>query len=176
MIRGRPLALVSVLSLLLLVITAATWIASWIDGITVSDGRLLLFHVNDPDGNFVAVERARANRTQAGIWRLLQRNAGTWHERFGLAYGSGKYTEGFSPTTVYDGTLLDVTFKVIAIPFWLLSILLAVLPCCWVMANSRRRTRAATGRCLNCGYDVRASTDRCPECGTAITPAGRVTA
>ena len=33
-------------------------------------------------------------------------------------------------------------------------------------AMLRRRRRAKSNRCINCGYDLRATPDHCPECGT----------
>jgi hypothetical protein len=62
----------------------------------------------------------------------------------------------------------------IALPYWLLAIMLAILPAIrllWIMYH-RWRTRK-TNICATCGYDLRATPQeggallaRCPECGT----------
>jgi len=36
-----------------------------------------------------------------------------------------------------------------------------------LVRNTRRRRLARSGRCPECGYDLRGTPDRCPECGTA---------
>ena len=68
------------------------------------------------------------------------------------------------PTTI---THDDFDFD---IPQWFVALILAVFPALWFGAFVKRRSRAASGRCANCGYDLRASPDRCPECGMEATP------
>lgn len=58
----------------------------------------------------------------------------------------------------------------VVIPYWMISLALAILPGIGffngVRQRKRRRFRLAHGACVECGYDLRASTGRCPECGT----------
>jgi hypothetical protein len=63
----------------------------------------------------------------------------------------------------------------IAIPYWALAALTIALPAVLLVTRLtgtvRRVERAARGRCVDCGYDIRASGARCPECGHAIVRA-----
>jgi hypothetical protein len=54
------------------------------------------------------------------------------------------------------------------VPFWMLTVLTAVLPVIglWSWRQERkRRRRERAGCCPRCGYDLRATPTRCPECG-----------
>ncbi len=66
----------------------------------------------------------------------------------------------------------------LAIPYWMLLIVFAILPLRWRMLLRRRRMRrngVRLGRCGQCDYDMRATPAQCPECGTvAATASGRV--
>ena len=53
----------------------------------------------------------------------------------------------------------------VQIPLSLLTVITGILPVVYVQ-RARRRRRADTPRCRNCGYDLRATPDRCPECGS----------
>jgi hypothetical protein len=63
----------------------------------------------------------------------------------------------------------------IAVPFWMLMLVLAAPFACWTILPLRRARRSLRrrrlGLCAACGYDLRGSQSRCPECGAE---AGRV--
>jgi|SRR5882672_202210 len=71
---------------------------------------------------------------------------------------------GFS-NSKFLNAVIDIT--VLAVPFWFLALLFALLPALWLAKSLRRRRRIASHLCPTCGYDMRATPDRCPECGTA---------
>lgn len=59
----------------------------------------------------------------------------------------------------------------IALDYWSLCVLLAILPAGWLVGRYRS-SRRKTHCCRSCGYDLRATPERCPECG-ALADAGR---
>jgi hypothetical protein len=62
------------------------------------------------------------------------------------------------------------------VPAWVLVAVLAIPNYLWIgtrLAKARRRRgRAASGRCVACGYDLRATPGRCPECGIVVGELG----
>jgi hypothetical protein len=69
-----------------------------------------------------------------------------------------------------SGRPADFTFRFqrsVAVSYWLVAILSAVIPATWLLGwrGRRRRRRHAMGQCVACGYDLRATPERCPECG-----------
>ena len=55
------------------------------------------------------------------------------------------------------------------LPFWSLTVLLAVLPTRRLWRTLRRANLESKGQCATCGYDLRATPDRCPECGMVVS-------
>jgi len=77
-----------------------------------------------------------------------------------LQFGWGSQTSPMQPR--FGGTR---TMWHARVPYWFLSLLLALLPAYCVRRWLRARRRRAAGQCPICGYDLRATRDRCPECG-----------
>lgn len=64
----------------------------------------------------------------------------------------------------------------VAIPYWLVLFVTALLPGRTLARLARDRYRRAfrPGVCRSCGYDLRGTPERCPECGTAMCATGDV--
>jgi hypothetical protein len=59
----------------------------------------------------------------------------------------------------------------LTIPYWFLVVLACVGPAIRLrsfLMHKRRQSRAATGHCPFCNYDVRANPARCAECGNSL--------
>jgi hypothetical protein len=62
--------------------------------------------------------------------------------------------------------------RAVALPFWLPTLLAAILPARFIIARirtHRRRLQTLNGLCPTCDYDLRATPDRCPECGQTVS-------
>jgi hypothetical protein len=103
-------------------------------------------------------------------------NAGRVDFEAGLEYRQGLAWEAPGPDAPLNPAgrpLADVASArsyALVLPYWLLSVLTIPLPALWLRRASRDRRaarRAARGRCMACGYDLRGTPSRCPECGTA---------
>ena len=155
--------LLSGLCLLLCVILLYSWLRSYLPRdlrMEGNDGRLLILSWEGSlprNGAWDDWDPSRFE-TFKGVPRLWNR----------MNRISDKRWLGFQSTR---GNLLSIQVRIIAIPFWFLFLPSAILPVLWFVSLRRRRRRARSGHCLNCGYDLRESKQKCPECGTAIQPA-----
>jgi hypothetical protein len=69
---------------------------------------------------------------------------------------------------VSDDQFGHVAQEAYAVPYWFMVSVSAILPATILIRLPRLlrvRGRTRSGRCPECGYDLRASPDRCPECG-----------
>ncbi len=57
-------------------------------------------------------------------------------------------------------------YRLIAAPWWFLSLIPAGLIVWRFRVNRRRRLAMTKNLCVQCGYDLRGTPERCPECGT----------
>jgi hypothetical protein len=74
------------------------------------------------------------------------------------------------------GELLDpamgfawrLPYRYLVIPYWILAILLGIMPWRWLAAYRLALVREKQGLCVRCGASVRGLSGNCPKCGEAI--------
>ncbi len=181
--------IVTIVSLALLVASAAVWVRSyyagdgwmWSDGVRVPTAgysvawrKLVVVHGGRVH---LIAERllgamqplsARVTRDAADFQAHMYRNSGTptvYRHAMGFEY----HSRAGHPVIASNLSTPPVELmRVWTIPLWAPTLLFAVLPARWLFLHLRRRKRAGKNRCRECGYDLRASPERCPECGTAM--------
>jgi hypothetical protein len=78
------------------------------------------------------------------------------------AVGSGMGVEVYAARETVGGPVL---YWAVLVHAAYLVLATAVVPAAWLARRRATRTRAAAGRCPDCGYDLRESPNGCPECG-----------
>lgn len=194
----RPLFhLLSALSLLLCVATAAAWIAApgpsipsflfyqshpdqtnafWHIG--AGDGLLDVsrFHIMSPIGMPSVSSPKLFMPWMANLQNRLHSNAFhafgiqvLWKDPSVATYTFHLPPPAYSPPPRQEVEICSGLTVALGWPLLIFSI----LPACWIVTAGRkraiRRKALAKGFCSHCGYDLRATPDRCPECGTVPT-------
>lgn len=163
----------SAFSLLLLVGIAVLWVRSrWhgdllvfytpaghLDGIASDRAGLLLCATEIPSGPEM--------RLSADAMRLSSEELSSIHEW--LFVDVAEESWHFLGFRTAAGTTWNWNFRAAIVPYWALVILLAIAPLNSLRKMMVRRRRKNTGRCPECGYDLRHSPERCPECGAAVS-------
>lgn len=155
--------IVAGVSLALCLAVSAAWVSSEreMNEITYSC-RPLAVSLANPKGQLVVVVEPQPFSTDG--WKRVR------HPPIDL-------DKEFFPPTWRWGPIATWSFAAdhfIAVRPWLLVVIFAVLPACWLLRGPlQRRRRKRLGLCLKCGYDLRATPERCPECGTAKASSAR---
>jgi hypothetical protein len=145
----RLFTVLSALSLLLCVATAALWIDGRVVGKrsglfgTPQDGLML---ANESEGMLLVAGDLLATRLRPTRMDQLD----------------------FAPAFYYRSIQAPFRQRLLVVSHWFAVAVTALPPAAWlgVRLLSRRARRRDRGLCPACGYDLRATPGRCPECGT----------
>jgi hypothetical protein len=173
-VRRHLATVLTALSLLLCIATAAQWLRShwhanticcWHQQNTQSQGRAGYV------GLVILAEDAMAftwfppaeREGQQPIWNTVQLFSypATTPDQYGLSrllslwnrMSFGLSTSGWTDRRYFW------------MPYWAIMLLAAGMPIWWLGASRRRRKSQSRNICTTCGYDLRATPERCPECG-----------
>jgi hypothetical protein len=80
----------------------------------------------------------------------------------------------YSTRPYFDRLSIGDEDWVLAIGAWVPTMLLLILPACWLIRRRSLNRSLRAGHCPTCGYDLRATPERCPECGAIPSSAQEV--
>ena len=84
----------------------------------------------------------------------------------GLRFGSAKTQSELRDPVL--GVAWQLPYHFVILPYWILAILLGIMPWRWLAAYRLALTREKQGLCIRCGASVRGLTGNCPKCGEPI--------
>jgi len=88
----------------------------------------------------------------------------------GLRWGSAETVRDLRD--LQTGYSWKLSYSYFTIPYWMLSVLLVILPYRWVADYRWRQRRIKQGLCVNCGHIVRGVVGDCPKCGKPLPEKG----
>ena len=139
--------LIALVSLLLLLASAALWVRSYRFPENRT-GESLSFRRSDPRWWVIS---------HRGTFTLCRQNGKDWGQEFGDVEGLGFKFGGLRGP---QGSLWNLQ-----VPYWFATAVFLLPPALWAARDRRLRKRRRMGLCRRCGYDLRASGGACPECG-----------
>jgi hypothetical protein len=176
---GMLLKAATVLSLVLYVAVMVVWFRSYSTADTVVHGSEgfpeRIIGLKSEEGGIGVMYSIFNLRGSKAEWEWQTAPANTYpripHPLSNAANGDDKIwgTDKFQCYRM-TVTLLGARVRLYALvmPHWAWIVVCLLLPCARAVALLRSRSRARSGHCPACGYDLRASPDRCPECGLAV--------
>jgi hypothetical protein len=193
----RPLTTFAAASTLLLIATAALWVASYFSSgyLTLFRGEKRIILVGSGGGVFVLRHNAIVTPPSATLRHdivlapketpfALPVEAGPRGQLGYVVVGPLTFRfcwfvrPQFTPVRM---TLMDVNGRAVTvrarmdqvdISYWMIVAMLLIAPACWLL-RVRNTGLEATRACSVCGYDLRATPLRCPECGTVPSETSR---
>ena len=186
--KRRLLNLLSLLSLLLCVATIVLWVRScWVwDQISWQGQRgfdvLVIEMFSDSGAADFVINTVKFPADLPGTaaeWMGPRYWSPGWHGATDQATGewrTGLWPKWDSMSDPGGRGLTAREYRSLLVPYWLPTVLAAVLPACRAPRLIRNRRRRRQHRCVQCGYDLRATPDRCPECGSYLAADGRAAA
>jgi hypothetical protein len=152
--KRKFLTILTVMSLLLLLATAALWVRSAWCGLTVvyafRNGNVMFDC--DPREAAFGFDVDEDNDFGPGLTVRDSEEVSRWPNE----------VAGF-------GRMWNRQTRAVKCPQWFLVLVFSIPPICWLLgAPNRHRAKRRLGLCPNCNYDLRATPQRCPECGRAV--------
>ena len=168
--RRKLVTFLCVVSLLLCLASGGMWVRSYGTFDRWARGGETYWNVESWRG-VLSVEHVSAQPPDRDIHWYMRQTDGWYWRGFALAHRPVHLRQAsrHAPSSEEFMSGPAPPGYVAAVPYWLVVILLAVLPVTRLVRLFPRRP--AGGVCASCGYDLRATPHRCPECGAAPTAA-----
>lgn len=163
----------TVLSLLLLPATVGLWVDSHSYAITrwigIEVGSDSCWVVESNNGKVAVLSVTFPGQVRRALNSSWSRSKGHFREPIDFhMFGFGGCND--SPVTMLGNQVGYWLVSGIAIPYWFLASIFAILPTiCFIKLLRRQQRLAMLGKCPTCTYDLTGNqTGVCPECGAGI--------